>query len=130
MIIILCLISMIIIANNEAKYDYNLIKNNQPVNHNNGFIRRMLSSIITVASLMFLFDISPWKIITLNIMNAAIFSSVFKYKLNKLRGLNPQYISSSNHYDSIFIKMFHNPGQAQYIFEFIIISVMLILNVL
>jgi hypothetical protein len=130
MIIILCLISMIIIANNEAKHDYNLIKNNQPVNHNNGFIRRMLSSIITVASLMFLFDISPWKIITLNIMNAAIFSSVFKYKLNKLRGLNPQYISSSNRYDSIFIKMFHNPGQAQYIFEFIIISVMLILNVL
>jgi hypothetical protein len=130
MIIILCVLSMLIMAHHEAEHDYGLIKDNLYVNHINGFIRRMFSSIITVVLLVFLFNTPLWKIIPLNIMNAVIFSSMFKYRLNTLRGLNLQYISVSNYYDNFFIKRFIHPGKIQYIFEFIIFVVMIVVSVL
>jgi len=130
MIIILYSVAMLIFAHNEAEHDYELIKNHKYVDHIKGWMRRFSISSIILLPLGILFFIKWWQFITLSIMGAVIFSSYFKYKLNTLRGLSPHYVSTSNHYDSFFIKHFIKPGETQFTFEIIVAVVMAIISLI
>jgi hypothetical protein len=77
-----------------AHDDAEQIAQNHPVNHTEQWIVRAL-----VVGIPWLLLFGPLKVIAA----AFVFSSLFRYKLNKLRGLEWWYVSESNIYDRVFI---------------------------
>ncbi len=68
---------------------------NKPVKHVQQWLLRA-----SVVTLLCVVVGMPWLAIGL----AGLFSAVFRYALNRLRGLSPWYVSPSNWYDWQFIK--------------------------
>jgi hypothetical protein len=56
---------------------------------------------------------------------AFLFSAVFRFRLNRLRGLDWRYVSASNIYDSVFIwaarGRVHRAGTIAYITELVVV---------
>jgi len=118
------------LAENQAKHDFELISNHKYVNHIKGWLIRAFGSLAYLAILKYWTGMGWWEFMALASMGAAVFSAFFKHKLNTLRGLDPHYISTSNHYDSFFIKHFIKPGKAQFTFEIIVAVVMAIISLM
>ena len=71
---------------------------NKPVKH----VRQWLLRASVVTLLCVVIGL-PWLAIGL----AGLFSGVFRYTLNRLRGLSPWYMSASNYYDIAFLWVAH-----------------------
>jgi len=111
------LILIILFAFISAKYDYIRIKHNYKINHIHNWIFRALFATI----LMLIYDSNIFIIL---FIIPFLFSLSFRALLNKFRGKKINYISNSNKYDSIFIKLFKNKGgYVIYLFEIIMIII-------
>lgn len=105
------------LAASEAQRDADAIARHETIDHSQRWIYR--------ASTIFGLSIAS-TIVTLNHVGIAyaaigaafLFSAVFRYRLNILRGLPFDYVSTSNVYDSVFIGLFGtNAGRAAYVTE-------------
>jgi hypothetical protein len=78
---------------------------NKPVRH----VRQWLLRASVVTLLCVVIGL-PWLAIGL----AGLFSAVFRYALNRLRGLSPWYVSPSNWYDWFWLWAGSMPGHGMY----------------
>lgn len=124
--IILIYFLAVCLAASEAQRDADTIADNEPIDHSRRWVYR--------ASTIFGLSIAA-TVVTLNHVGMAyaaigaafLFSAVFRYRLNTLRGLPFDYVSTSNVYDSVFIGFFGaNAGRAAYVTEAIITAAALV----
>ncbi len=116
--------SIVLFAVISSKLDYEIIENGEKVDHIKSWIFRAVFGL----SLYLTFTSSIC--IPVIVLISFLFSAVFRYYLNYLRSKKFDYISTSNFYDSIFIRIFgQSGGKAAYVFELSlsIISILLIL---
>lgn len=86
----------------EADKDAFAIEAHLKIDHAAGWCRRALG-IMVPAGIVCLALPSWWCILPLLVLGAFLFSAVFRYRLNKLRGLHPCYVAPwSNVYDRVF----------------------------
>jgi hypothetical protein len=106
---------------------------NKPVKH----VRQWLLRASVVTLLCVVIGL-PWLAIGL----AGLFSAVFRYALNRLRGLSPWYMSASNYYDAFFLFLvnvgtveaeewnINGAGRIAYAVELVVFVAVLLMHVL
>ena len=91
---IIAIVLTIIYALWEAKGDYDDIEGGVFINH----VQRWLTR-ATIAGVFGFFLWGPFQLLAI----AMLFSAVFRYELNRRRGMNPFYVAPwSNFYDRVF----------------------------
>lgn len=102
----------------SAKDDVRQIEGHEPVNHAMQWAIRC-SIAVGVALVCAAFMYWPWhKLLAGGIAYAFLFSAVFRWHLNYLRGKPADYVSLSNRYDAAFIMAFGvDAGRAAYFTE-------------
>jgi len=101
--IVLLYIAIALFANRESLLDYTKISMHQKIDHISSWIYR------ATFALMIIFLIPNTTLFDkflLSIAVAFLFSSIFRFRLNGRRKKPLGYISTSNIYDSVFIKLF------------------------
>lgn len=103
---ILCVVS---IAYLEADADARIIALNQDIDHRQGLIERCI--VVVVAGLLLCAAFGRWEWITLMWipLGWSVFTPSFRWFLNRMRGMDWRYISTSNRYDRQFIKLTDAP---------------------
>jgi len=121
---ILAYLLTLFLAYIEARYDFNRIELHLPIQHIVGWIRRaVLAGFIVWGCYAYEWLDNPWLIYP---ACAFLFSAFFRYRLNKLRGKPPTYISESNYYDRVFLGLSpKHGGRLAYLAE---LSAVLILS--
>lgn len=113
-VLIFCMIH----AFSASEDDAAAIRANEKIDHvRQWLIRSMIAcAVCGIAGAMFGWSIAGFFLGV--IAYSMVFSAMFRYKLNKLRGLKFDYMSLSNTYDSVFFLLFGNyAGVAAYITE-------------
>lgn len=111
-----------------AGADHNDIAQGQYIDHAFGRVERASSTIVVSLVLMVCFHLGWGRTVAMCIYGAALFSALFCYRLNVLRGLPLDYVSLSNQYDTAFIMAFGmNAGKAAYVAEAVTCAVCLFL---
>jgi hypothetical protein len=102
MIALLVLPFAVLMAYGEAHRDFEAIRDHTPINH----VRRWLERSVRlglVGAILALFMDRPLAMAPLLFAGAFLFSGVFRWKLNGLRGMRKCYIAPwSNWYDRVF----------------------------
>jgi hypothetical protein len=107
------------LARAEARSDFGKIKNGLPIDHVNGWLWRAGGS-LALALALAIHAGSWWMLAGLALVSYGAFTPLFRYTLNKLRGLSWHYVSLSNHYDTVFIELAGTrAGQLAYAVELI-----------
>ena len=91
-------------ATREAANDAWSIGQGHHIDHRVEWTSRCAAALI-VSSPVLWFCFSPLLVLGWLGMLAFGFSALFRYRLNKARGLSPWYMSTSNHYDGFFIRI-------------------------
>ncbi|MFO0447201.1 MAG: hypothetical protein ACK52I_00695 [Pseudomonadota bacterium] len=109
------------IAFAEAWRDADAIAVNAPIDHAARWMDRAVITAVLMLVLVGLGALSFWNSVYTAIGSAFLFSAAFRYRLNTLRDLPFDYVSTSNVYDSVFIGLFgFNAGRTAYLTEAII----------
>jgi len=123
--IILLYILIILFANRESLLDYTIISNHQKINHVSSWIYRAIFALTIVFLIP---NTTLFDKVLLSIAVAFLFSAIFRFRLNGRRKKPYNYISTSNIYDSVFIKLFPKyHGTLVYVVE---ITIFIILTTL
>ena len=102
----------------ESYSDFVDIEDNKPINHSAGFKRRVGVALITAAMISLFvatgMDELDWSLLKifggLCLVSYGFFTPVFRWRLNRLRGMDARYISPSNWYDRLCMLPFVAPG--------------------
>lgn len=110
----------------DANADAQHILAGHAINHADGLTERSVLGAVIVLSLWAVakhYGATWWHLLGLALAFAAAFSIVFRARLNKRRGLPLTYVSLSNVYDSVFIRIFGvQAGTAAYTSEVLVLA--------
>lgn len=110
----------------DASDDKKKIDAGAYVDHYQGLVERAVICTVCVVLFCAVLTFNGYPILIAaptTICWASIYAITFRLRLNTLRGLEPTYVSLSNVYDSIFIRLFgHRAGIAAYTFEAIALA--------
>ena len=101
--IFLLYIAIILFANRESLLDYIKILLHQKIDHISSWIYRATFALVIIFLIP---NTTLFDKFLLSIAVAFLFSAIFRFRLNGRRKKPLRYISTSNIYDSIFIKLF------------------------
>lgn len=105
----LLIFALVCYAHAEARRDFDDIEGGKDIDHRSGLIRRVFIAGVACAIVFGLAMPHTWaSAIACAQMACGIWAPVFRWRLNHLRGLDPDYISYSNVYDSLFLLV--SPG--------------------
>ncbi len=113
-------------ASEEGRNDAEAIRAHLEIDHVQLWITR--AGVMVLAALVMYgvahgmgYFYPAWKLLPLLGMCAFLFSARFRWVLNRECGKDPDYISMSNHYDTVFILTFGaNGGRAAYVTEVVV----------
>lgn len=126
--IFLLYIAIILFANRESLLDYTKISAHQKIDHISSWIYRATFALVIIFLIP---NTTLFDKFLLSIAVAFLFSAIFRFRLNGRRKKPLRYISTSNIYDSIFIKLFpKNHGTLIYLIEMTIFIISTILYLL
>ena len=110
----------------DANADAQHILAGHPINHADGLTERSVLGAVIVLSLWAVakhYGATWWHLLGLALAFAAAFSIVFRARLNHRRSLPLTYVSLSNVYDSVFIRIFGvQAGTAAYTSEVLVLA--------
>ena len=117
------------VARNEARVDEFHIRHGRSIDHQQQWVER--AAIVAFLACLTMIWLKVWALLLLP-AGAFAFSATFRYRLNELRGLHPYYMSFTNLYDSVYLRISaHHGGLIAYITEITIAAAavaLLILN--
>jgi len=93
----------------EGADDARTILTNRPINHAQGLAERIAIGLVLVSLLSVIAErcgSSWWILLPIACTYAGASGIVFRYTLNRMRGLPWDYVSLSNRYDTLFIGLF------------------------
>ena len=112
-ILLLIYIALVaLFASEEARADAIDIRNGKPIRHADAWKERACVAAFgaLIVSAMHLFwvwglGVFLWHFAGLCVVAVGAFTPVFRWHLNRLRGMDARYISPSNDYDALFIRL-------------------------
>ena len=110
-ILLLIYIALVaLFASEEARADAIDIRNGKPIRHADAWKERACVAAFgaLIVSAMHLFwvwglGVFLWHFAGLCVVAVGAFTPVFRWRLNRLRGMDARYVSGSNVYDTVFI---------------------------